>query len=270
MANSIPGTDEVYELPPGTVESVKQDGWAPLPSLLSAEAVAAIHERLAKFAAVEPSETEKWMTAADYQKALQMHDGMAWHDDWFRELALSPRLSNLALDLLGQPEGLFIHDMSFTKPGVDGAPTPFHQDFPFWPFDRKGAFTIWIALTDLTPDMGTLQYLAGSQVEGPLGRFSRAPDDDIRKAYPDLTEKYKLVAGTALKAGDATVHTDLTVHGSQGNTTDCARSAYTLRYMPTDVIYTGSPHRHFDSFGLTPGETFSQSSKVPRISRVVH
>ena len=259
---------EGYELPEGTVKSFRENGWASLPGLLSAEAVGQIAERMAKFAGVEPTETEKWMTAEDYQNTLQMHDGMAWKEDWFRELAVSPRLSNLALDLLGESEGLFIHDMSFTKPGNDGGPTPFHQDFPFWPFDRKGAFTVWIALTDLTPDMGTLQFMPGSYAEGPLGRFSRAAGDDIRKSYPYLEDKYGFAGGTALKAGDATVHFDLMVHGSEkGNSTPNARSAYTLRYMPTDVIYTGSPHRHFDAFGLTPGELFVDSPHVPRISR---
>ncbi|WP_213576532.1 phytanoyl-CoA dioxygenase family protein [Rhodococcus sp. USK13] len=259
---------ENYELPTGTVEHLRTHSWAPLPGLLSAAAVATIHDQVEKYAApVQPSETEKWMTSDEYARVLRSHDGMAWTDDWFRDLALSPRLSNLALDLLDRSEGLFIHDMTFTKPGNEGGPTPFHQDFPFWPFDRQGAFTIWIALTDLTPDMGILQFMPGSHAEGPLGRFSRAPGDDIRKTYTDLEEKYGFAGGTALKAGDATVHYDLTVHGANQNSTPDPRAAYTLRYMPTDVVYTGAPHRHFDKFRLVPGELFADSPHVPHISR---
>ncbi|WP_213576560.1 phytanoyl-CoA dioxygenase family protein [Rhodococcus sp. USK13] len=263
----IPELDKIYEVPEGTVDHLRQNSWAPLPGLLTAGAVEIIREQVEKYAApVQPSETEKWMTSDEYAKVLQSHDGMAWTEDWFRDLALSPRMSNLALDLLDRPEGLFIHDMTFTKPGNEGAPTPFHQDFPFWPFDRQGAFTIWIALTDLTPDMGILKFMPGSHREGPLGRFSRAPGDDIRNTYPYLEDKYGFAGGTALKAGDATVHYDLTVHGADQNATPNPRAAYTLRYMPTDVVYTGAPHRHFDAFKLTPGELFADSAQVPRIS----
>jgi len=265
----LPELSEAYQLPDGTLEHLRSQSWAPLPGLLSADAVQAMLEQVQRYAApVQPSESEKWMTSEEYARVLQSYDGMAWTDNWFRELALSPRLAGVALDLLDEPEGLFIHDMTFTKPGNDGGPTPFHQDYPFWPFDRKGAFTIWIALTDLTADMGILKFMPGSHNEGPLGRFSRAPGDDIRKAYPYLEDKYGFAGGTDLKAGDATVHYDLTVHGADGNKTTQGRAAYTLRYMPTDVIYTGAPHRHFDAFEMTPGELFSDSPQVPRISRL--
>ncbi|PBC35630.1 hypothetical protein CJ179_47100 [Rhodococcus sp. ACS1] len=259
--------NDLYAVPEGTLDHLRTHSWARLPGLLSAEAVETIRQQVDKYAApVQPSETEKWMTSDEYAKVLRSHDGMAWTDDWFRDLALMPRLSTLALQLLDRQEGLFIHDMTFTKPGNEGGPTPFHQDYPFWPFDRQGAFTIWIALTDLTPDMGTLQFMPGSHHEGPLGRFSRAPGDDIRNTYTHLEEKYGFEGGTALNAGDATVHYDLTVHGASQNLTPGPRAAYTLRYMPTDVVYTGAPHRHFDAFNLTPGELFADSPHVPHIS----
>lgn len=259
--------DESYELSAAALATFRADGWLSLPGLLPPALVAAIRARLFDYgAAVEPTETERWMTASDYQRVLQMHDGMAWKDDWFKALALSPRLANLALGLLGRDEGLFIHDMSFIKPGDDGGATPFHQDYPHWPFDRTGAFTIWIALADLSPDMGPLQFLPGSPAEGPLGRFSRAVGDDMIDAYPHLAERYPREGGDALRAGDATVHVDLMVHGSGGNNTGRERAAYTLRYMPTDVLYTGAPHRHFDAFGLVPGEPFSASDRIPRIT----
>lgn len=216
---------------------------------------------------VAPTETEKWMTTDDYKRVLRMHDGMAWKDHWFKELALSPRLSSLALQLIGQDEGLFIHDMSFIKTGDEGEPTPFHQDFPHWPFDRTGAFTIWIALTDMSEDMGTLRFLPGSPQEGPLGRYSRSVGDDMCKAHPYLLEKYAPAGGKPLRAGDATVHVDLMVHGANGNKTGRDRAAYTVRYMPTDVLYTGAPHRHFEKFGLASGERFADSPLVPHIGR---
>ena len=45
------------------------------------------------------------------------------------------------------------------------------------------------------------------------------------------------------------------------------RAAYTLRYMPTNVLYTGAPHRHFEKFGLNAGDAFADSPQVPHIRR---
>lgn len=262
------GLNELYVLDEGALQQFRTDGWTSLPGLLGAEVVGAILHRLDDSGGqVEPTETERWMIAGDYQRVLRMQDGMAWKDDWFKSLALSPRLVDLALTLIGSDDGLFIHDMSFFKPGDDGGATPFHQDFPHWPFDRSGAFTIWIALTDLSEDMGPLRFLPGSHVEGPRGRFSRGVGDDMCEAYPELKSRYAPVGGHSLRAGDATVHVDLMIHGSAGNTTGRERAAYTLRYMPSDVLYTGAPHRHFDGFGLAPGEPFTSSDRVPHISR---
>jgi hypothetical protein len=260
--------DALYDVPESNLEQFRRDGWTSLPGLISRELAQEIMQRLyASDNVVAPTQTEKWMTASDYQRVLKMHDGMAWKDDWFRELALSRRMTRLALDLMGEDEGLFIHDMSFIKTGDDGGPTPFHQDFPHWPFDRTGAFTIWIALTDMSEDMGTLQFLPGSPQEGPLGRYSRSVGDDLLKARPDIAAKYARAGGSAMRAGDATVHVDMMVHGAGGNSTGRDRAAYTLRYMPKDVLYTGAPHRHFEKFNLKSGDCFADSPLVPRISR---
>lgn len=266
--NSEFSLDQQYPVSQASLDQFRRDGWAPLPGLLSPELAGEIRQRLfASDGLVAPTKTEKWMTTGDYQRVLRMHDGMAWKDDWFKALALSPRLSSLALKLIGQDEGLFIHDMSFIKTGDEGEPTPFHQDYPHWPFDRTGAFTIWIALTDMSEDMGTLQFLPGSPKEGPLGRYSRGVGDDMCKAHPDLLQKYPPAGGKALRAGDATVHVDLMVHGSGGNNTGRERAAYTVRYMPADVLYTGAPHRHFDTFGLASGDKVADSPLVPHIGR---
>lgn len=266
--SSEPSLDQEYPITPETVDQFKRYGWAALPGLISPDLAGDIMRRLFESDnMVAPTASEKWMTDDDYRRVLRMHDGMAWKDDWFRELALSTRLSSLALKLIGQDEGLFIHDMSFIKTGDEGEPTPFHQDFPHWPFDRTGAFTIWIALTDMSEDMGTLQFLPGSPQEGPLGRFSRSLGDDMCKANPQLLQKYAPVGGKALRAGDATVHVDLMVHGANGNKTGRDRAAYTVRYMPTDVLYTGAPHRHFDKFGIQAGDKFADSALVPHIKR---
>lgn len=55
--------------------------------------------------------------------------------------------------------------------------TPWHQDFPHHPRDRQGALNIWIALVDLTPEMGTMQFLSRSHRAGMLGRYFNRRDN---------------------------------------------------------------------------------------------
>jgi ectoine hydroxylase-related dioxygenase (phytanoyl-CoA dioxygenase family) len=267
MTSTDQELDREYRISEETVVQFRRDGWAPLPGLLSAELAAEILRRLTGERVAAATQTKNGTAAGDYQRVLRMHDGMAPNADWFRALVLSPRLTSPALRLIGQDDGLFLRDMLLIKTGAGGEPTPFHQDFPHWPFDRTGAFTIWIALTDVSEDMGSLRFLPGSAREGPLGRYSRSAGDDMCEAKPYLREKYPPVGGTAMRAGDATVHGDLTVHGSGGNTSGRERAAYTVRYMPTDVLYTGAPQRHFDQFGLSAGDRIADSPLIPHIGR---
>ncbi|RJQ90091.1 phytanoyl-CoA dioxygenase family protein [Amycolatopsis panacis] len=59
-----------------------------------------------------------------------MQDGMAWHDEFFRGVAVSRRLGETSLALMGADEAKFILDLAFIKPAEKGRPTAFHQDWP--------------------------------------------------------------------------------------------------------------------------------------------
>ncbi|PKW16770.1 phytanoyl-CoA dioxygenase family protein [Saccharopolyspora spinosa] len=259
--------DTPYDLDPARVTSFAENGWVHLPGLLNAEEAGEIYAGLKEFGDLEVGSDEKWLVTEEYQQVLRMQDGMAWEDQFFRNVAVSRRLSETALALMGLDEAKFILDMAFIKPAEKGKPTAFHQDWPYWPFDRQGALTIWIALVDLPAESGTLQFLSGSHRAGPLGQFNRVPGDDIRNAYPSLSDDFPVAAGKALKAGDATVHMDMTVHGSGPNETEHERAAYTARYLTPSARYTGSPHRHFDAMKMECGVEFGSVDAFPTVRR---
>lgn len=256
---------EPYALSEEQVSGFQADGWVHLPGLLSAEQAGAIYGGLKSFGDIEVGADEEWLTTEEYQQVLRMQDGMAWKDEFFRDVATSRRFADTALKLMGAAEAKFILDMAFIKPAEKGLPTAFHQDWPYWPFDRQGALTIWVALVDLPVESGTLQFLEGSHRAGPLGQYNRVAGDDIRLEYPSLESDFPRVGGTALKAGDATVHMDMTVHGAGPNETDRERAAYTARYLTSKARFTGIPHRHFDSFGMSVGDEFGNVDAFPTV-----
>jgi hypothetical protein len=128
--------------------------------------------------------------------------------------------------------------------------TPWHQDYDF-PGDRFGTLTIWLALVDMPPEMGTMRFLSGVHHEGPLGRVS---GDGIFEQYPYLRRKYEVSEPLTYRAGDATVHHPWMLHSAPANRTDRPRWAYIRQYFAGDAVYTGMPCRWTDDLGLEVGK----------------
>ena len=128
--------DTPYPITDRQVRSLHEDSWASLPGLLDTETATELRDALL---AAEPRTTISGPTkpAAD-PNALLSHEGVAWRDPFVRSVATSRRLSSAVVALLEQVDALFCQDISFFKP--EGAtPIPYHQDYSYWPFDRRGA-----------------------------------------------------------------------------------------------------------------------------------
>jgi hypothetical protein len=184
--------DTEYVVPEETVANLHAHGWARLPGLLDAAVVTELRERLAAeplrpldalgksyrgVGADAPASTDaEPVQFLDHEldsKHNQNHEGMAWRNEFFRRVGTSRRIAGTAVQLMRREQAVFIQDISFFKPGGGGSPTAMHQDYASWPFDRKGAITIWIALIDVAANMGPLAYLEDSHLEGPLGLAGR-------------------------------------------------------------------------------------------------
>lgn len=250
-----------YPVTEEQIRSLHEKSWTPLPGFLSKEDCARICELLLAIP------DRGFLSGPDSPKIdssmLMLHDGTSFKNPPMMEFVTSPRITGAAVDLMKVPEAVFVQDISFFKP-VGSIEVPWHQDFSFWPFDRWGNLSIWIALEDMDEDMGVLRYLEGSHREGPLGIIE--VDRDIRDVYPQLRE-LKEAGGKAMKAGDAQAHWDVTVHGSAVNTGARRRSALSLRFHRPDAIYNGIPHPHYDQFGMKPGQRFGKVPGIPRVGK---
>ncbi len=119
-----------------------------------------------------------------------------------------------------------------------GAPTQFHQDLPWWPFDSDHAATIWIALDDATVQNGCLYFVPGSHhidvtYRSDLGSQLGA----IFDANPQITQAP--VPG-AIPAGGCTFHNARTIHGAGANMTAGRRRAMTVAFMPDGARFNGT------------------------------
>lgn len=169
----------------------------------------------------------------------------------------------------------FFYDQLFIKlPGTQ-APTPWHNDLPFWPFRGEDLVSIWIALTPVSVATSGVQYVAGSHR---WGRMFRAvtPDYDPRFADESLEVCPDYGAGAGgpdvkllgwdMAPGDVLCHHPMTVHGAGGNASATQpRVGLSIRYAGADVRWDPRPAtmKLRRDPGVAPGEYPADDVALP-------
>jgi hypothetical protein len=218
-----------------------EHGWVKLEGLLDAETTA----RLLAGA--------KTLMGEDGD-AAELREGVDKHYDWwqdyhwpsrddpaFDKVVRDPVLGRNAARLFGRDMPMLsITNLLVPKlpaEGKGGQATAWHQDagIPF----RCTSVALWIALDEVTPDMGSMRFhdrshKLGTLVDGPV------PDN-----YPLLGD-CALTPPMTLAPGDATVHNNQCVHGAPANGTDRTRWGFIINYFPADAPYTGASSHHTD------------------------
>jgi hypothetical protein len=266
MSTVTPLTREVSQ---DEIAHYQENGWAKIPGLISPALAQEILESVKEhmLEAGDEGDVQTGAIQAD-AKLEKVHDRDIWRDWHFparddgleplRSLAYSREIGHNAALVLGRDIGINYHaDLIAVKmPTGHSASqaTGYHQDWVNFPFDRTGFLTFWIALDEITAEMGSMRFYNGSQQAGPLGKMG-LDGPEVPDYYPELREKYKLSDPIDLAQGDATVHNGLVVHGAPENRTDRPRWTLILAYHPSDTCYTGAPHHIFrPDLGLEVGK----------------
>lgn len=118
-------------------------------------------------------------------------------------------------------------------PGAKG--TLYHQDSAEHGSDRAGELQFWLALDEVTPEMGAMRFLSGSHRAGSLGAVLRPGEPDLLGLYPKLPEVFPMSEPFHYQPGDCTVHHGYMVHGAPPNTSDRPRMCYIFSYTPADT-----------------------------------
>jgi len=118
-----------------------------------------------------------------------------------------------------------------------------HQDSTYAGLQpAEKCLTCWIALTDpVGVEEGCMEFWRGSHRDGQVDHCEDGGESNLlsRGQYiPGLNIKEATPA--ALRTGEATFHSFLTVHHSGPNTSTSHRVGLALRYIAADVCQTGS------------------------------
>jgi ectoine hydroxylase-related dioxygenase (phytanoyl-CoA dioxygenase family) len=156
----------------------------------------------------------------------------------FHDVLWNPAFVMAAHQLLGERGLRFWHDQLFCKPAKHGGVVAWHQDYSYWTRTVKMQhLTCWCGLDDASTENGCLYYIPGSHKWGLLEKPALA--GQMEGLLEFLSEEQKAdfkPIPIELKAGHATFHHPLMVHGSYENKSERSRRAFVLNAFADGTI----------------------------------
>ena len=235
---------KVREVTEEEIEFYHKNGWVKLDGLVTPEFAAELLS-VGKAHTVDSGKLSAWSALAK--------DGV----EPFRSFFFSERMGRNATRLVNRKRLTDVevplryradHFMLRSPHGVHG--TPYHQDSSEHGSDRAGELQFWLALDEVTPEMGAMRFLSGVHREGPLGSSAvdpRTGEPDLLLQYPKLADLYELSPPFYYQPGDATVHHGFMVHGGPPNITDRDRWSYIFSYTPADTRWWNGEVKNWGS-----------------------
>lgn len=245
-ADQLPEIAGVYPVSHEQVESFRRDGHIKLSGVFTPEEVAAYRQHLRRVVEENSAESHAMeQKVAGAGKNWKFVNNLWALDEAARRFVLSPRLGRVAADLLEAEAVRLFRDQSYFK-GPHGANTPWHQDAYFMPLDTDKVLTMWIPLTDITPDLAPMSYVTGSNRAGYMGTSNG--DDASMDSFEERVRAggFRIFNYGSFQAGDVAVHSAWTLHSSRTNTSSLMREAMVIVYFADGARLVADPE-------LTPG-----------------
>lgn len=151
------------------------------------------------------------------------------------DILTDSRIVDYVADLLGENVIAWGSHFFCKMPG-DGKAVAWHQDASYWPLSPSKAVTVWLAIDDADEENACMKFVAGSHHYGHLTyRPSSSAEHNVLNQTIENAEQYGEVVLNPVKAGWASIHSDLLLHGSEENKSNRRRCALTLRYCAAEV-----------------------------------
>jgi ectoine hydroxylase-related dioxygenase (phytanoyl-CoA dioxygenase family) len=191
---------------------------------------------------------------SDYSKMFTQTTNVWRKNELIREFIFADRFARIAADLMGVNGVRLYHDQALVKePG--GKPTPWHQDYYYWPLATEHAITMWMPLVDVTTEMGSMSFVQGSHVES---AYEQLPISETSQEYFERVIKNQngKIRSYSLNAGDATFHSGRALHSAHANASSRRREVITVIYYAdgTRIMELDNQHRKVDMQVFHPGQ----------------
>jgi ectoine hydroxylase-related dioxygenase (phytanoyl-CoA dioxygenase family) len=192
-----------------------------------------------------------------------------WRDDHaMRSFVFDSGVASIAAQTMGSSSVRFYFDHLLVKEPETEAPTPWHQDIPYWPFLGEQICSVWVACTETSVAGSSLEFVRGSHRWGKYFApkpFDGEPDwtaDFDGEQPPDIeADRHAFdIVGFDVEPGDAIVFSSWILHGAPGNAGRDRRVAISTRWLGDDA--TWSPHPGCDP-AVTQDDTIALPGTYP-------
>jgi ectoine hydroxylase-related dioxygenase (phytanoyl-CoA dioxygenase family) len=150
---------------------------------------------------------------------------------WAYDLVAHPRILDVVEKILG-PDLIVWGTLVLSKEPGSRSMVPWHQDRAYAGFlSGSPSVSVWIALTPVTSQNGCLRVIRASH--GALLPFSneKSADDMLRRGQRIVAKVNEADAvDIVLRPGEASLHDDTLIHGSNPNHSDGPRTGFIIRY----------------------------------------
>ena len=228
---------------PEQVEAFQRDGAVCLRQLLSPAEVQRLREGIDANLA-HPSPRAK-VASRPEDPGHFIEDFCCWEENAaYRELIFGSGLAAAAGLLTGSRRIRLYHDHMLTKEPGTRAPTPWHQDQPYYNVEGALNCSFWIPV-DPVRRHSTLEFVAGSH-RGPwlmprsfMDHQARWFPEGSLQEMPDIeaTREQRTILGWALEPGDVVAFHMLALHASGGVDGDRRRRVFSLRVLGDDMVH---------------------------------
>ena len=211
-----------------SAEQYRSEGYTGPVQILSPEQAGAA--RKSYFAAIGQSETSPGATDA-------RPGGFNLHHRWAYDLGAHERTLDYVEQILGPDIVLWAMAFWYKEPHNEKY-IPWHQDAVYWPMQPRINLTAWVALGPTFKENGCLRLIPGSHRRWlddeyrPLDKES-AFAEGLREDQVDESKALDL----EMAPGECVFFTEATLHGSNANTSDLPRVAYSLRFTTPEVKF---------------------------------
>ena len=158
---------------------------------------------------------------------------------WFDQLMRHPAILNLVRSLLGNDLMVWTTHIYPKEPGA-GRFISWHQDSAHWGLDSNQVLSVWVALTDATPENGCMRMLPGSHHNGQVEhQDTRDPNNILTRGqtiFDGIDEDQSV--WIELKAGEVSVHHVDMFHASTPNQSNQRRVGVAIRYITPSARQT--------------------------------
>ena len=189
----------------------------------------ALAERLAARRNIDATWGSARQNGGAQTSILHCHD-VQFQAAIFHRLLTDERMTEVAAALIGGPNVQLHHNKMFIKPPEKGSPFPMHQDQPFFPHAKHSMIAAIFHFDDAPLAKGCVRVVPGSHKLGPIPHVSEGSWHLPFEQYP-----LESAVPCEAEAGDVLFFSYLTIHGSDVNTSNEARTTLLVQMRdPSD------------------------------------